>query len=345
MPQTVRMGIIGAGNFSRSRMLPNFISLPDVELVAVANRSLESAEHVAADYGITTALADWKQLLARVDVDAVLVGTQPSAHHEIVLAALRAGKHVLCQTRLASSLQQARQMYKTAQDTGRKAMLVRAAAYSRTHRYVKHLLANGYVGKVRQAFAYYFVPNYVDSSSPLHRRQDHRNFGVINPMALGIYWDALRPWFGDPQRVLASSDIFTPARSDGPNGPQLPIELPDAITVIAQMDGGVVVTCIQSGVAHFGQERIEIYGEEGTLICSPQGDLIGARRGDEALGPLTVPEEYLDSWHVEEDFVRLVRGEITEGDLTFFDGVKNVEYLEASHLSSVEGRWVELPLP
>ena len=311
----------------------------------MANRSLESAERAAGDFGIPTALADWKQLLARDDVDAVLVGTQPNAHHQIVMEALGAGKHVLCQTRLASSLQQAREMYLKVQETGRKAMLVRAAAYARTHRYVKHLLDTGYIGKVRQAFAYYFVPNSVDSSAPLHRRQDHRNFGVINPMALGIYWDVLWTWFGDPRRVLASSEIFTPERSDGPDGPQMSIELPDAITVIAQMDGGLVVTCIQSGVAHFGQERIEIYGEEGTLICSPQGDLMGAQRGDEALGLLTVPEDYLDSWHVEEDFVRLVTGEITEGDLTFYDGVKNVEYLEASHLSSVEGRWVELPLP
>ena len=345
MPQTVRMGIIGAGKFSQNRMLPNFVSLPDVELVAVANRSLESAERVAGDFGISTALADWKQLLARDDVDAVLVGTQPNAHHEIVMAALEAGKHVLCQTRLAPSLQQAREMYLKVQETGRKAMLVRAAAYARMHRYVKDLIATGYIGKIRQAFAYYFVPNYVDSSAPLHRRQDHRNFGVINPMALGIYWDVLRTWFGDPRRVLASSDIFTPQRADGPEGTPMSIELPDAITVIAQMEGSVVVTCIQSGVAHFGQERIEIYGEEGTLICSPQGDLMGAQRGDEALGPLTVPEDYLDSWHVEEDFVGLVRGEIAEGDLTFYDGVKNVEYLEASHLSSVEGRWVELPLP
>ena len=345
MLQTVRMGIIGAGNFTRNRMLPNFISIPNVELVAVANRSLESAELVAAEFGITSALADWKQLLARSDVDAVFVGTQPNAHHEIVQAALQAGKHVLCQTRLTTSLQKARQMYDTAQQTGLETMLVRAAAYSHTHRYVKHLLSTGYVGQVRQVFAYYFLPNYVDSSSALHRRQDHRNFGVINPMALGIYWDVLRTWFGDPNQVFASSDIFTPQRSDGPNGPQISVELPDAITVIAQMDEGVVVTCIQSGVAHFGQEQIEIYGDEGTLICSPQGDLLGAQRGDEALAPLTVPVEYLDTWHVEEDFIRLVRGEITEGNLTFYDGVKNVEYLEASYLSSVEGRWVELPLP
>ena len=132
---------------------------------------------------------------------------------------------------------------------------------------------------------------------------------------------------------------------------QMYITGPDVIRAVTSEDishedlGGTEAHTVKSGVAHFGQERIEIYGEKGTLICSPQGDLLGAQRGDEAVAPLPVPEEYLDNWHVEEDFVRLVRGEITEGNLTFYDGVKNVEYLEASYLSSVERRWVDLPLP
>ena len=72
---------------------------------------------------------------------------------------------------------------------------------------------------------------------------------------------------------------------------------------------------------------------------------MGARKGDNELGPLTIPSDYEDSWHVEEGFIRLLRGEIAAGDLTFYDGVKNIEFLEASHRSLVEGRWVELPLP
>ncbi len=342
---SVRIGIIGAGNFTRSRILPNFQSLDGVEIVAVANRTIESARRVAEEFNIPDPLDDWRDILTRDDVDAVFIGTQPYFHHQAVMNALERGKHVLCQTRMATSLRDAREMLRKQQETGLNAMLVRSAAYTRAHGYVKHLLDTGYVGQVRQVFAYYFVPNYVDGQAPLHRRQDSRNYGVINPMALGIYWDVLRPWFGDPRRVLAHANIFTSLREETRGGPAITIDMPDSITVIAEMQNGPVITCIQTGTAHFGYERIEIYGEEGTVVYPVQGDLMGARKGDAGLSPLAVPAGMADSWHVEEDFVHLVRGEIRDAHPNFAEGVKNIEFLEAAHRSARDGRWVELPLP
>ena len=105
------------------------------------------------------------------------------------------------------------------------------------------------------------------------------------------------------------------------------------------------MTCIQSGAALFGQDRIEIYGEEGTLVVPLRGDLLGGRKDDDALAPLDVPAEYEGSWAVEEEFVRLVRGEIDEPELGFYDGVKNIEFLEAAHRSMAEECWIDLPLP
>ena len=345
MAETVRIGIIGAGGFTRRRLLPNLLALDGVEVVAVANRSLASAERVAAEFGIPHPLSGWRALLARDDVDAVLVGTEPYFHHEAVTAALDAGKHVLCQTRMAVSLAEARAMHRKAEATGLKAMLVPSASFLGVRRYVKHLLEQEYVGAVRQAFGYYFTPSYIESGAPLHRRQDHRAFGVINPLHLGIYWDVLRPWFGDPRRVLAWGGTFTPRRAETPGGRPIDVEMPDAVTVVAEMAGGTVVTCIQSGAALFGQDRIEIYGEEGTLVVPLRGDLLGGRRDDDELAPLDVPAEYEGSWAVEEEFVRLVRGEIDEPELGFDDGVKNIEVLEAAHRSMAEECWIDLPLP
>ena len=238
MAEPIRIGIIGAGNFTRSRLLPNLLKLPGVEVAAVANRSLPSAQHVADEFGIPAALDDWREVLLRDDLDAVLVGTQPYFHHQAVMNALNAGKHVLCQTRMATSLRDAREMLRKQQETGLKALLVRSGNYLRGHRYVKHLLDTGYLGQIRQVFAYYFVGNYADSKAPLHRRQDSRNFGAINPMALGIYWDVLRPWFGHPRRLFAHASVFTPEREETAGGPRVSIDMPDSITVIAEMEGG-----------------------------------------------------------------------------------------------------------
>lgn len=345
MPETVRIGIVGAGGFTRRRLLPNLLAVEGAEVVAVANRSLESAERVATEFGIPAPMGDWRELVKREDIDAVVVGTQPYFHHEAVIGALDAGKHVLCQTRMATSLLEARKMLRKAEETGLKARLVPPTSYERARRYVKHLLDDGYVGRVRQVFAYYLVSDYTDASAPLQRRQDHRMFGAVNPLHLGLDWDVLRPWFGDPERVLSWGRTFTPQRADGPGGASIEIEMPDALTVVAEMPEGATVTCVQSGVTLFGEERIEIYGEEGTLVYPRRGELMGARRGDDELAPLPVPAGYEETWHAEEDFVRLVRGEEVAGHETFWDGVKNMEFLEASALSLARGGWVDLPLP
>ncbi len=345
MTDTVRIGIVGAGGFTRRRMLPNLLAIEGVEVVAVANRTLGSSERVAAEFGIPSVMGDWRELVAREDVAAILVGTQPYFHHEAVMAALDAGKHVLCQTRMAASLAEAREMLRKAEETGLVARLVPPTSYEHARRYVKHLLGDGYVGEVRQVFAYYLVSDYADGSAPLQRRQDHRMFGTVNPLHLGLDWDVLRPWFGDPERVLAWGRTFTPQRTDGHGGGTIDVEMPDALTVVAEMPGGATVTCVQSGVTLFGEERIEIYGEEGTLVYPRRGDLLGGRRGDEGLAPLPVPTGLEETWHAEEDFVRLVRGEDVGGNETFRDGVRNMEFLEASALSIERGGWVDLPLP
>jgi predicted dehydrogenase len=347
MAESVRIGIIGAGGFTKRNLLPRMLAVPGVQLVAVANRSLESSQKVAEEFEIPNAYGDWRELLANEDMDAVFVGTQPYFHAEAAIAALGAGKHVLCQTRMATSVDDARAMLRKAEETGLKAMLVPSGSYLKGRRYVKHLLDTGYVGELRQVFSHYLVPNYADGDAPMHRRQDHRYFGAINPLHLGIDWDVLRPWFGDPERVFAWGKSFVAQRTDEQDGSPVPVEMPDAITVIAEMPQGAVVTCMQSGVAHFSDERIEIFGDEGTLVYSRQHGLRGGRDGDKELADMPIPDEHADSWRAEEEFVSLVRGEIAEppGGITFEDGVKNIEFLDAANRSLMGRTWVDLPLP
>src|SRR3990172_9407892 len=99
MLEKVRIGIVGAGNFTVSRILPGFQQAAGCEVTAVANRRRETAEKVAAQFGIPQVLDDWRALVESADIDAVFIGTPPSLHKEVTLAALDAGKHVLCETR------------------------------------------------------------------------------------------------------------------------------------------------------------------------------------------------------------------------------------------------------
>src|SRR5580700_7000552 len=110
MAPSVRIGIIGAGAFTTGRILPGFQKLPDVQVTAVANRRRETAEKVAGQFGVPAVMDDWRELIASPNVDAVLVGTPPYLHRETSLAALGRGKHVLCETRIAMSSVEAREM-------------------------------------------------------------------------------------------------------------------------------------------------------------------------------------------------------------------------------------------
>src|SRR6267378_7700302 len=94
--KTVGIGIVGAG-FARTTQIPGFQNCPAARVVAITSRHREHAESVATEFGIEHVTDDWKELVARTDVDLVSVVTPPATHMEIALAALEQGKAVLCE--------------------------------------------------------------------------------------------------------------------------------------------------------------------------------------------------------------------------------------------------------
>jgi predicted dehydrogenase len=92
----IRVGFVGAGRNTRERHIPGFQKQSGIEFVAVANRSRESGERVAKEFRIGRVEDDWHAIMRAPDVDAVCIGTWPYTHCEMTLAALAAGKHVLC---------------------------------------------------------------------------------------------------------------------------------------------------------------------------------------------------------------------------------------------------------
>src|SRR5690242_15288425 len=99
--QRIRVGIVGAGANTRLRHIAGFRQIPGVELAGVVNSNPESTARVAAEFGIPKTYASWEQLVADPDIDAVQIGTWPNLHSAVTCAALKAGKHVLCEARMA----------------------------------------------------------------------------------------------------------------------------------------------------------------------------------------------------------------------------------------------------
>ena len=106
----IRLGLIGAGKNTRDRHIPGFHKVDGLEIAAVANRSLESGRAVADQFNIPTVYDNWQDLLEDPGIDAVCIGTWPYMHRTLTLAAFEAGKHVLCEARMATSALEAQEM-------------------------------------------------------------------------------------------------------------------------------------------------------------------------------------------------------------------------------------------
>jgi hypothetical protein len=101
--ETLRLGVLGAGNFASMVLLPALQKIPQVELVGIASGAGLSAQHAANRFGFQYAASDERRILEDDSIDAVAVLTRHQLHARQSLAALRAGKHVFCEKPLALS--------------------------------------------------------------------------------------------------------------------------------------------------------------------------------------------------------------------------------------------------
>ena len=347
MAEKIRLGIIGAGSWTTGRLLPNFQKLPDVEVTVVANKRRSSAESVADRFGVPEVASDYREVIAKSNVDAVLIGTPPYLHKEATLAALDAGKHVLCQTRMSTTAAEAREMYDAAErakSRGVRAMLVPPGPFYRGTRFIEHLVQSGFLGTLRHVQAFNVNASFADPRAPLSAgRNDAELYGRFNAGQLGIMYDVMLKWTGFATSLVAQRANFVAERPLTPDGPMAKNPFADEVTVVADTTSGAVAMNVLNYAIHFAESRFELYGEEGTVVYRQKGDaILAARAGEEELKQIEIPPEHDNPWRVEEEFVRLVRGERDEPPFSFMDGVRNMEYLEAVYKSATEGRRVEL---
>lgn len=345
---TIRVGIVGLGANCRLRHVPGLRAAAGVEIAAVCNRRAESTERAAEEFGIPKTFARWEDLVADSEVDAVVIGTWPYLHARVTIAALEAGKHVLCEARMAMNAEEARQML----DASRRrpelaAQIVPSPLGLRAGGVIRELLADGYLGELREVVVLGSSDAAADPRTPIHWRQVAEYSGR-NALALGILHETLIRWVPDPVRVTAATRVYVPRRADPETGEPREVGTPDSVHVLTELPGGARgIYHLSAAIRHGPGMQIHLYGSEGTLkyLLAPEDRLLGARRGEEAMTEIDVPAEKAGRWRVEEEFVAAIRGQ-GEVELTdFATGVRYMEFTEAVHRSGTEGRAVELPLP
>ena len=151
----VRIGVIGCGGIANGKHLPSYSKLSRAELVAFCDIVVEKAEKACAEYGCEGAkvYADYKELLANPDIDAVLVLTHNSEHCRITVDAFEAGKHVLVEKPMAITYEEAKKMI-AARDKAGKVLTVGYQTRFRTDSlYLKELCEEGRFGHIYYAEA------------------------------------------------------------------------------------------------------------------------------------------------------------------------------------------------
>jgi predicted dehydrogenase len=333
----IRIGIIGAGNIVRQRHLPGLKKISGVKIVAVANRSEETARQVAKDSDIPEVESDWENLIARKDIDAIFIGTPPCMHAELSIAALAAGKHVFCQARMAMNLREAKAMYLAAQKHPHLvAMLCPPPNGMKNGSYLVKLLQEKAIGRIYHFRLSVLNSNYIDPSAPAHWRQKVEISGD-NILSVGIYGEVLGRIFGQPKTILAQGKVYIEKRDD------YSVNVPDYVSAIGEWENSIIGNMEWSGMAQFPpDEKLSIYGQNGTLVYNfSEDEMWLGKKGDLQIKKLDIPSEYQKEWTVEADFISAIRnGSHPKPD--FLTGLNYMMFLEAARISMREGRKIEL---
>ena len=339
---TIRVGIIGAGGNTRSRHIPGLQAIEGVEIVGVCNRSQESSQRVADEFGIPKTYGNWQDAIADPDTNAIVIGTWPYMHCRATVAALEADKHVMCEARMAMNAREAHIMRAVSrQKTHLIAQIVPSPMTLRVDNTIKRLIAEGYIGDVL-AIEARAGGAFLDSEAPLQWRQDFDLSG-LNIMSMGIWYEALIRWVGEATRIMAMGKTFVKMRPDA-DGVMRSVRIPEHIDVVGDLACGAQLHIQVSNVAGLaGAPEVYVFGSNGTLRFSGNR-LYGGQKGDTELNEIDIPEAEAGAWRVEEEFVNAIRGEEVITHTDFETGVKYMEFTEAVTRSMQSGTAITLPL-
>lgn len=338
MSKTIRIGIVGAGANTRNRHIPGLRSQQDIEIVSVCNRSRESSERVAKEFGIPKICRDWRELVSSTDVDAVVIGTWPYLHCPVTLAAFDAGKHVLTEARMAMNAREAHLMLERSRINPHLiAQVVPSPFTLRVDRTVQKLMADEFLGELYALDLKANSANFVDFDNPLHWRQD-KDLSGLNVMTMGIWYEAIVRWVGEATAVTAKTRVTVKQRKNS-EGAKRAIQVPDHVDILADMACGAQARLQFSAITGWAPApEVWLFGSEGTIRYDASADkLYGARRGERELREIPIPAEMASSWRVEDEFINSIRGKEKVKLTTFEDGVKYMQFTEAVSRSASSG--------
>jgi len=152
--KSVRYGIVGLGYWAQNVHIPNLLMIRDAEIVALCSRSTEKIERAAAlCLGTPRHYQEFDALLGDADVDAVVISTPNGLHERMTIAALQAGKHVLCEKPMAMTVEGCDRVAEVAAKSGKVYQVGQELRYAPAVQREKQLIREGAIGEPRLAWS------------------------------------------------------------------------------------------------------------------------------------------------------------------------------------------------
>ncbi|MES9542097.1 MULTISPECIES: Gfo/Idh/MocA family oxidoreductase [unclassified Actinomadura] len=274
---TVGVGMVGHAFMGRAhsqawRSVGPFFGPPLTPVMtALAGRSAERARAAAEALGWASVETDWKELLRRDDVQLVDICTPGDSHAEIAVAALDAGKHVLCEKPLANSVAEAEAMAAAAERArGRGVRSMVGFNYRRVPAVTlaRRLVGEGRIGAVRHVRAQYLQDWLADPQAPFTWRmdRDRAGTGALGDIGAHIIDTAQFVTGQSLVGVSAVMDTFVPERPL-PGGGTAQVTVDDAALFVGRTDGGALASfeATRFATGRKNALRIEVSGSSGAL--------------------------------------------------------------------------------
>ncbi|HKX82817.1 MAG TPA: Gfo/Idh/MocA family oxidoreductase [Pyrinomonadaceae bacterium] len=284
MGKKVGIGIIGTG-FARKVQIPGFLKCVDTSVVSIASGNLANAESAAYEFNIDHFTPDWRETVFRDDVDLVVITTPPNLHKEMALAAIEAGKHVLCEKPMAMNMIEAGEMLAAARRSPKLALIDFELRFQPGRQKAFEMIRDGAIGKIRHAKYNFRAPHRGDPNIEWNWWSDiEQGGGALGAINSHIV-DSFR-WFLGSEISSVLCQLQTHVKRRPHDGGFRGVTTDDENAMILRFSGSELADDATGLVSVSMVEqpeyvnRLELFGTEGAIRIEHRGEVFLARNAD-----------------------------------------------------------------
>ena len=346
-----RLGFIGAGWWATSNHMPVLSQRDDVEMTAVCRLGADELQQVKQRFGFSYATQDYRELLD-LELDAVVVSTPHSMHHEHALAAVERGLHVMCEKPLTTNAAQARELVEAADRKGVHLLVPYGWHYAPFIQEAKRRMEQGAVGDIE------FVMCHM--ASPIRKLLEGKRFLTVGGAGTGdgdVMFEPAASTWADPQVAGGGYGLGQMSHSAGmaswltelrassvsafTSAPTSKVELYDAISV--EFTSGAIGSF--SGAGNMPEDTgfqldLRIFGTEGVMSIDCDRARLAVQRHDGDHFEMELAQgagDYLGGGP-PANFAELVSGKTDKNYAPGWAGMAAIEIIDAAYRSAKSGR-------